>query len=73
MADDVFSKSSDSNRRGSRLLRYADVSRRMGNLAARVAGERYLGFDIDRTRHAKDLKEALGGLKGTFLAPKHFL
>ena len=54
MADDVFSKSSDSNRRGSRLLRYADVSRRMGNLAARVAGERYLRFDIDRTRHPKD-------------------
>ena len=67
MADDVFSKSSDSNRRGSRLLRYADVSRRMGNLAARVAGERYLGFDIDRTRHAKDLKEALGGLKGPLM------
>ena len=67
MADDVFSKSSDSNRRGSRLLRYADVSRRMGNLAARVAGERYLGFEIDRTRHAKDLKEALGGLKGPLM------
>ena len=67
MADDVFSKSSDSNRRGGRLLRYADVSRRMGNLAVRVAGERYLGFDIDRTRHAKDLKEALGGLKGPLM------
>jgi len=67
MADDVFSKSSDSNRRGSRLLRYADVSRRMGNLAARVAGERYLGLEINRTRHAKDLKDALGGLKGPLM------
>lgn len=67
MADDTFSRSSDSNRRGGRLLRYAQVSRRMGGLAARVAGERYFGIEFDRTRHAEELKEALGGLKGPLM------
>ena len=49
---------------GGRLRRYARVTKTMGGLAARVAGERYLGWDIDRARHAADLREALGGLKG---------
>ena len=49
------------------MRRYAQVSRRMGGLAARVAGERYFGIDFDRTRHAEDLKEALGGLKGPLM------
>ncbi|SVC93760.1 uncharacterized protein METZ01_LOCUS346614, partial [marine metagenome] len=39
----------------------------MGGLAARVAGERYFGIDFDRTRHAEELKEALGGLKGPLM------
>jgi hypothetical protein len=36
----------------------------MGGLAARLAGERYLGFRVDRGRHAAELKAALGGIKG---------
>ena len=67
MADDSYSGSSDSNRRAGRLRRYAQVSRRMSGLAARVAGQRYLGIDFDRTRHAEELKEALGGLKGPLM------
>ena len=39
----------------------------MGGLAARVAGERYLGWDIDRAKHASDLRQALGGLKGPIM------
>ena len=38
----------------------------MGGLAARVAGERYLGLKIDRGVHAEELK-ALGGLKGPLM------
>ena len=34
---------------------------------ARVAGERYLGWDIDRAKHAADLRQALGGLKGPIM------
>jgi predicted unusual protein kinase regulating ubiquinone biosynthesis (AarF/ABC1/UbiB family) len=39
----------------------------MGGLAARLAGERYLGIGIDRERHAADLKAALGGIKGPLM------
>src|SRR5580693_5668793 len=41
-----------------RVRRYARVGTAMGGLAARLAGERYLGIDIDRGRHAADLKVA---------------
>ena len=47
--------------------RYARVTTTMGGLAARVAGERYLGWDIDRAKHAADLRAALGGLKGPIM------
>jgi predicted unusual protein kinase regulating ubiquinone biosynthesis (AarF/ABC1/UbiB family) len=50
-----------------RVRRYARVSTAMGGLAARLAGERYLGLPIDRARHAADLKAALGGIKGPLM------
>lgn len=50
-----------------RVKRYAQVSTAVGGLAARVAGERYLGVKIDKEKHAEDLKVALGGLKGPLM------
>jgi predicted unusual protein kinase regulating ubiquinone biosynthesis (AarF/ABC1/UbiB family) len=50
-----------------RVRRYARVGGAMGGLAARLAGERYLGMPIDRERHAADLKAALGGIKGPLM------
>ena len=50
-----------------RVRRYAQVSTAMGGLAARLAGERYLGISLDRGRHAADLKAALGGIKGPLM------
>jgi len=50
-----------------RVRRYARVSTAMGGLAARLAGARYLGLQIDRARHAADLKAALGGIKGPLM------
>jgi predicted unusual protein kinase regulating ubiquinone biosynthesis (AarF/ABC1/UbiB family) len=50
-----------------RVRRYARVGSAMGGLAARLAGERYLGIEIDRGRHAADLKAALGGIKGPLM------
>jgi hypothetical protein len=35
-----------------RVRRYAQVSGTMGGLAARLAGQRLLGIDIDQPRHA---------------------
>ena len=39
----------------------------MGGLAARLAGERYLGLNLDRGRHAAELKTVLGGIKGPLM------
>ncbi|MBL29046.1 MAG: ABC transporter ATP-binding protein [Rhodospirillaceae bacterium] len=57
----------DEDSLGGRLSRYARVSTRMGGLAARLAGQRYLGWDLDRSKHAAELREALGGLKGPLM------
>jgi len=54
-----------------RVRRYARVGGAMGGLAARLAGERYLGLPLDRERHAADLKaagEKAGDCKLTRLA-----
>ncbi len=50
-----------------RMRRYAQVSTAMAGLGARLAGERYLGIAVDRSRHAADLKAALGGIKGPLM------
>ena len=52
---------------GLRLKRYAEVGGAVGGLAAKLAGQRYLGIGLDRTKHAFDLKSALGGLKGPLM------
>ena len=52
---------------GGRLKRYAKVTSAMGGLAARLAGEKYLGIKKDREQHAADLRAALGGLKGPLM------
>src|ERR1700716_394241 len=50
-----------------RVRRYARVGSAMGGLAARLAGERYLGLSINRERHAAHLKAARGGIKGPLM------
>jgi predicted unusual protein kinase regulating ubiquinone biosynthesis (AarF/ABC1/UbiB family) len=50
-----------------RVRRYARVGAAVGGLAARLAGERYLGVKVDRSRHAAELAAALGGLKGPLM------
>ncbi|MDI1228201.1 MAG: AarF/ABC1/UbiB kinase family protein [bacterium] len=52
---------------GRRIKRYAKVSTTMTGLAARLAGQKYLGLDIDKPIHAKQLMESLGDLKGPLL------
>ena len=52
---------------GGRLRRYAQVTGTMSSLAARLAGERYLGLKLDRSNHAVQLREALGSLKGPLM------
>src|SRR6195256_2126749 len=52
---------------GGRLGRYARVGASVGGLAAKLAGQRYLGLSLDRDKHATDLRAALGGLKGPLM------
>ena len=60
---------------GGRLRRYAKVTSAMGGLAARLAGEKYLGIKIDREQHASDLRAALKSeacCSLSILIPKYF-
>ena len=52
---------------GGRVKRYAKVTSTVGGLAARMAGERYLGMKLDKDAHAAQLRAALGGLKGPLM------
>ncbi len=53
--------------------RFVRVGRAVGGTAARLAGNRYLGLDLDRDKHAADLKLALGGLKGPLMKAAQIL
>ena len=52
---------------GNRLARYGRVSTTMAGLGARVLGEKYLGIEIKRDDHARQLTEALGNMKGPLM------
>ena len=57
----------DTNSLPSRLRRYARVTGAVGGLAARAAGQRYLGLDLGKQTMPAELKSALGGLKGPLM------
>jgi predicted unusual protein kinase regulating ubiquinone biosynthesis (AarF/ABC1/UbiB family) len=57
----------ENNTLGGRVRRYARVTGAVGGLAARVAGQRYLGLDLGKRDMPADLKVALGGLKGPLM------
>ena len=52
---------------GNRLARYGKVSSAMAGLATKMVGEKYLGIEIKRDDHAKQMTEALGNLKGPLM------
>jgi predicted unusual protein kinase regulating ubiquinone biosynthesis (AarF/ABC1/UbiB family) len=58
---------SEKNRFSARAKRYARVGVNVGGVAARVAGARFLGMDLDRAKNAAELAAALGGLKGPIM------
>jgi predicted unusual protein kinase regulating ubiquinone biosynthesis (AarF/ABC1/UbiB family) len=55
------------NRLTARAARYARVGANVGGVAARIAGARIFGLDLDRARNAAELAAALGGLKGPIM------
>jgi predicted unusual protein kinase regulating ubiquinone biosynthesis (AarF/ABC1/UbiB family) len=57
----------EKNRFTARARRYARVGTNVGGVAARMAGQRYLGMKGDRAGNALALASALGGLKGPIM------
>jgi predicted unusual protein kinase regulating ubiquinone biosynthesis (AarF/ABC1/UbiB family) len=62
-----MSADNEASRFRRRARRYVGTSRTVGTLAAKVAGEHYLGLKMDREKHAATLRKALGGLKGPLM------
>lgn len=62
-----MTNSSEKDNLGGRIKRYGRVSTTVAGLAAKVAGEKFLGIKIERESHAEDLMQALGGLKGPLM------
>jgi predicted unusual protein kinase regulating ubiquinone biosynthesis (AarF/ABC1/UbiB family) len=60
-------KDEEENRLSARAARYVKVGTNVGAVAARVAGQRLLGFDADDAKNAAALAAALGGLKGPIM------
>ena len=54
----------ENNSLSGRIKRYAKVTGAVGGIAARVAGQRYLGLNLGKQQMPADLKSALGNLKG---------
>jgi len=52
---------------GGRVRRYAQVGSAMSGIAARYAGNRVFGWEIDNSKYAQELRTALGGLKGPLM------
>jgi len=63
----------DNNSVAASLKRYFQVGTTVGGLAARVAGQHYLGHSIDDEAYARSLKEALGKMKGPLMKVAQFL
>ncbi|TDH63706.1 AarF/ABC1/UbiB kinase family protein [Dankookia rubra] len=55
------------------VRRMVQTSGAVGGIAARVAGQRFLGLKTDKGAHAEDLKQILGGLKGPLMKVAQFL
>ncbi len=59
--------SEDKSKFGNRAVRYGKTGATMAGIAAKIAGERWLGMDVNRDDHAKKLMAALGNLKGPMM------
>lgn len=57
----------EGNRLSARMGRYARVGTNMSGLAAKVAGARLFGMELDNAKNAAELAAALGGLKGPLM------
>ena len=59
--------SEDKSKFGQRASRYTKTTGTLAGLAAKLAGEKFLGMNINKDEHAKQLMAALGNLKGPLM------
>lgn len=57
----------EENRLSARVGRYAKVGTNVGGIAAKMAGARLFGFELDSEKNAAEIAAALGGLKGPLM------
>jgi hypothetical protein len=50
-------------------IQYVRVGASVGGLAAKLAGQRFLGLTLDKDKHASDLRAALGAPESTVSIP----
>ncbi|MEJ8473085.1 ABC1 kinase family protein [Roseibium algae] len=60
-------KDREGNRLAARVGRYAKVGTNVGGIAAKLAGARLLGLNVDNQKNATEIAAALGGLKGPLM------
>jgi predicted unusual protein kinase regulating ubiquinone biosynthesis (AarF/ABC1/UbiB family) len=63
----------EQNRFSARAARYVRVGTNVGAVAARIAGGRLFGLDLDQSKSAAELAAALGGLKGPIMKAAQLL
>ena len=49
------------------IKRYVQVGGVVGNLATKLASQKYLGVNINKQKHAAEIRAALGGIKGPIM------
>ena len=49
------------------IKRYAQVGGVVGKLATKLVSQKYLGVKLDKEKHALQIREALGGIKGPLM------
>ena len=49
------------------IKRYAQVGGVVGKLATKLASQKYLGVKLDKEKHALEIRNALGGIKGPLM------
>ena len=57
----------DKNKFSKRANRYIQLTGQVGSLLTRLGANKYLGIGIDKEKHALNLKENLGNIKGPFM------
>ncbi|MTI16555.1 AarF/ABC1/UbiB kinase family protein [Rhodobacteraceae bacterium RKSG542] len=57
----------ETNRFSARVGRYARVGSNMSGIAAKLAGAKLLGKDLDKAKNAEEIAAALGDLKGPMM------